>query len=387
MFLDFFSFLRGRGLSVSMGEWLALTEALDKGFAHASISGFYQLCRAVLLKSESDYDKFDLAFLEYFEPLRKNPIDEIPKPLSDWLNKDISVAEESTGGDAPDPGDILAALEERLAKQNEEHNGGHHWIGTQGASPFGSGGYGAGGVRIEGDSLRQSAFTVAGDRRYRDFREDRALDARSFQTALRRLRRLSTHNQSDKTQLDLDASIQKTAEAGGNLRIVFDRPRKGAMKLLLLMDSGGSMDPYADLCAALFQAASKSDHWADLRIYYFHNWIRDRVYSTPRIRSAESLSAEWLLNNLGADYRLLIVGDALMEMSELTGGAPPTGLDRLRSLKAHFPRMVWLTPQRTKPQTFNSWGDSYYRIAQEVPMYPLTVVGLSDAVKRLAASR
>lgn len=385
MFSDFFYVLRKQGVNVSMGEWLTLMQALSSDLAHSSLIGFYRLGRAVVVKSEADYDKYDAAFLECFKTSERNW--EIPPEILDWLKTEGESADFPAQGEEPNRDDAMAALEERMTKQDRKHSGGHHWIGVEGTSPFGNSGYGMGGIRLDGETRLQSAFDVAGERRYRDFREDQALDIRTFQVALRSLRRLSSVNEGGKTELDLDASIHDTASAGGSLRLVFKRPRKNRVKLLLLIDSGGSMDPYVGLCTTLFQAASKSDHWGELRVYYFHNCVRERLYTTPRILSADSIPTDWFVRNLNDDYLLLIVGDALMSMGELTGGPSPTGIETLCRLKCRFPRMAWLTPQRTKPQTFNRWGESYYRIAEEASMFPLTVEGLNQAVKHLMKAR
>ena len=196
MFTSFFYLLRARGLKVSLNEWMSLIEALDKGLHHSSFTGFYYLCRAILVKSEADFDKFDGAFLEYFKDMER-ATDELPKELLDWLNKQVFPMEAKLT-----PEDIyhlskLAIMEylseqqiqqmflERLQEQHEQHNGGSKWIGTRGASPFGNNGQIDKGIRVGGKSQKRSAFQVAGERKFRDFREDNILDTRQFQMALR----------------------------------------------------------------------------------------------------------------------------------------------------------------------------------------------------------
>ena len=207
MFIQFFYLLRQRGLKISLNEWMTLMEALEQGLGQSSLSAFYYLCRAVLIKSEADYDKFDMAFAEFFKGV-KTP-DEIPDEVWNWLDKELEVPAEFIERmmkDLPqfDFDELQKMLEERLKEQHEEHNGGGYWIGTGGTSPFGHGGYNPAGIRIGGESRHRSAVQVAGERNFRDFREDNILDIRSFQMAFRKLRQFSSKNDGPKTELDVD---------------------------------------------------------------------------------------------------------------------------------------------------------------------------------------
>ena len=254
MFTSFFYLLRARGLKVSLNEWMSLIEALDKGLHNSSFTGFYYLCRAILVKSEADFDKFDGAFLEYFKDMER-ATDELPKELLDWLNKpreelDGSFSEEDLLRNMGlSEEEIQRMFRERLQEQHEQHNGGSKWIGTRGASPFGNNGQIDKGIRVGGVSQKRSAFQVAGDRKFRDFREDNVLDTRQFQMAFRRLRQFSARADEARSEFDIDGTIRETCDNAGSLKVVYDKPRRNTVKVLLLMDSGGSMDYYSKMCS------------------------------------------------------------------------------------------------------------------------------------------
>ena len=241
MFTSFFYLLRSRGLDVSLNEWLTLMEALDKDLAHNSLTGFYYLSRSILVKSESDFDKFDGAFLEYFKDIQT--YEELPKELIDWLN---NPKEKKNNYDkAQDEKNLALSLQEiqkmlleRLKEQDSEHNGGSYWVGTGGMSVFGNNGNASNGIRVGGVSRRHSAMQVAGERQFRDFRNDTVLDLRQFQMAFRRLRQFSSRIDAPKTELDVDATIDETCNNAGNLKVIYGRPRKNTVNVLLLMDRG-----------------------------------------------------------------------------------------------------------------------------------------------------
>ena len=322
MFSAFFYLLRARGLDVSLNEWLTLMEALEKGLAQSSLTSFYYLARAILVKSETEYDTFDGAFLEYFKDVEF--YDEIPQELMDWLNNpkekpnnydyDQDMYNRSLSAET-----IQKMLMERLQEQKEEHNGGKYWVGTGGMSVFGNDGNATNGIRVGGVSRRLSALHVAGERQFKDFRNDTVLDSRQFQMAFRRLRQFSSRVDAPKTELDIDGSIDETCENAGNLKLVYQKPRQNTVKVLLLMDSGGSMDYYSSLCNSLFQAVRKSNHFKDLKVYYFHNCIYSKLYTDPYCMPGKWVDTEWVLNNISSDYKVIIVGDASMDPSELMG--------------------------------------------------------------------
>ena len=288
MFTAFFYLLRSRGLKVSMNEWMTLMEALDKGLHQSSFTGFYYLCRSVLVKSEADFDKFDGAFLEFFKGVEFEG--ELPKELMDWLTNpkekpgDQFDMERAMQNEWISQAEIQKMFLERLEEQKEEHNGGSYWVGTGGVSVFGNSGFSPRGIRVGGEGGKRRAFQVASERKFRDFRQDNTLDTRQFQMAFRRLRQFSAKAEEAKTEFDIDGTIRETCDNAGKLKVVYDRPRKNTVKVLLLMDSGGSMDYYSRLCSMLFQAVSKSNHFKDLQVFYFHNCIYSKIYTDPQLR-------------------------------------------------------------------------------------------------------
>ena len=292
MFASFFYLLRQRGLDVSLNEWLTLLEGMEKGLHRSTLTGFYQLCRAVLLHSESEYDRFDQVFLEFFRDVPWEG--ELPRELMDWLDpptEDLRRTLEELRrrrGEDKTLEEILQMLEERLREQTEEHNGGNYWIGTQGSSVFGNFGWRPNSLRVGGESRRRAALAVAGERRFRDFRKDATLDTRQFQMAFRLLRQFSAQISDAEKVLDVEGTIRDTCDQAGLLKIRYRNPRRNAVKVLLLIDSGGSMDYYSDLCSTLFQAATKSNTFQELHTYYFHNCIYESVYRHPRMRQTDS---------------------------------------------------------------------------------------------------
>ncbi len=397
MFSAFFYLLRNRGLNVSMSEWLTFVEAMDKGLFSANFTQFYYLSRSILVKSEADFDKFDCVFLEYFKDVAVD-MDKLPQELLDWLNNpDREKLGDQGRGDlylGLSREEIERMFQERLKEQKSQHNGGTYWIGTDGASPFGNDGEARTGIRVGGESRRRLALDVAGERKFRDFRDDAVLDTRSFQLAFRRLRQFSSRVDAPRTELNINATIKSTCDNAGRLKLIFDKPRKNTVKLMLLIDSGGSMDSYSSLCASLFQAVSKSNHFSDLKVYYFHNCITSHLYRTPRIDYRDTIATDWVLNNLDGEYRVIIVGDALMDLSELMSGryagagkTAPSGLERLRMFKERYRHLVWLTPEDNEYVVGGYWGRSYGVIKQEVEVHPLTVENLTKVIKKLMVAR
>lgn len=392
MFNEFLYLLRKSGLKVSLTEWISLMEALDRGLHDSGFTGFYYLCRCLLVKSEADFDCFDRCFLDYFKgiPLHR----EISQELLEWLENPNSPMGEFDEQQAELNGqlsqtEIEALFEERKYEQRERHNCGNYWIGTHGMSVFGNMGMSPNGIRVGGQSEYKRAFRVAGERRFRDFRDDSTLDIRQFQSALRRLRQFSGLADLPRTQFDVESTIQDTAQQGGMLKIRYKRPRENTVKLLLLMDSGGSMEYYSTLCSALFQAVSKSRHFRKLKIYYFHNCIYTRLYNEPMIDPKSSVPSDWILSNLSEDWRVVFVGDAQMSPRELEGfyqgyknGGPKCGLDWLHLFRQKYPHTIWLNPGG-RPDWGEEWSHSYDTIAALFPMFSLTVQGLEMGMKKL----
>jgi uncharacterized protein with von Willebrand factor type A (vWA) domain len=394
MFTGFYYMLKNFGVPVSMNEWQTLLEALEMGMAGGSLSGFYMLCRAILVKTEAHYDRFDMAFASYFKEV-ETP-EGLPDKIWEWLDKELpekEVTEEMKRNHRQlDLDELKRMLEERLAEQNEEHHGGNRWVGTGGTSPFGHSGYHPGGIRVGGSSRSLSAVKVAGMRRFQEFRTDETLGVRQFQMALRKLRQFTTRLEGARTELDLDATIDKTCNNAGRLELVWDRPRENAMKVLLLMDAGGSMISYSRLCNQLFTAVNKSNNFKDLKVFYFHNCIYDWLYHNPDCELDAYTDTEYILNTYSPDYRVIIVGDASMAPSELVrvGGIidwnlynARSGSDWLQRLRKHFEYSVWLNPIA---KSYWDWMDGAYTIkaiAQIFPMDELTVEGLERSIRRL----
>ncbi|MBE6025890.1 MAG: VWA domain-containing protein [Clostridiales bacterium] len=393
MFLEFFNVLRLHGLKISLDEWLVLIDALNRGMAENSLMEFYYLCRNVLIKSETEYDKFDQAFAEYFKGIES--VDEIPQELRDWLSHDEL---ERMLEDMPDWAkeydlDTLRKMfRERLSEQTEKHDGGNYWVGTGGTSPFGHGGYNPAGIRVGGEGRHQSAIQIAGERNFRDFRQDNELDTRQFQMAFRKLRQFSSRVDAAKTELDIDATIDATCDNAGLLKLVYEKPRKNTVKLLLLMDSDGSMRSYSRLCSQLFQAVNQSTHLKDLKIYYFHNCIYDYLYTDPYIIDGRWIETDWVFRNLGSDYKVIIVGDAAMSSYELTarGGNinwyawnNEPGLDWLKKFNRFYHKVIWLNPIKESRWT-HAWGARTIQMVREIfPMFELTLNGLDKGIHKL----
>jgi len=394
MFEEFLYLLRKRGLKVSLTEWVSLMEALDKGLHNSNFTGFYYLCRCLLVKSEADFDCFDRCFLDYFKDVPFHQ--ELSQELLDWLEKPNS----PTGGydeqqaelnDQLRRTEIEALFQERKNEQREQHNCGNYWIGTHGMSIFGNTGMSPKGIRVGSQGMYKRAFRVAGERRFRDFREDSTLDIRQFQVALRKLRQFSGLVDLPRTQFDVDDTIQVTAQQGGMLKVRYKRPRENTVKILLLMDAGGSMEYYSSLCSALFQAVSKSGHFKELKIYYFHNCIYTRLYNDPIIDPRNSIPTDMAISNLSEEWKVIFVGDAQMNLRELEGHyhghgeeGPRCGLDWLHLFRQRYPHIIWLNPS-DRPNWGEEWSHSYDAIAELFPMFPLTVDGLEAGMRKLLA--
>lgn len=400
MFTDFFYTCKDKGLHITMSEWLTLQEALDKGLAGSSLTQFYYLARMILVKSETDFDKFDLAFEEAFKGIRSE--NEITQQMLRWLDK--SDMEELAHEDARkwlnetedlqlDKQDVEEKFKQRMRDQDSEHNGGSFWIGSMGKTSFGNLGGNVGGVRVGGKTGYQSAFSVVGARKYKDFRDDRMLDNRQFQMAFRRLRQFSTKLDVPKSELDIPGTIDKTCNNGGCLQIVMEKPRKNSVKLLLLFDSGGTMIPFSSLMNELFQAVNKSNHFKDVKCYYFHNCIYSKLYKTPECENGDWVDTEWVFRNLDSDYKVIIVGDAAMAPEELysdsgnyrgpNGGL--SGWEWLQLMKRHYKKMIWLNPKMAPQRA--PWREAETAIKEFLPMYKLTVEGLNQGMIRLMSNR
>ena len=389
MFTDFFYALRRRKVPVSITEWMTLMEALDRGCI-TNLDEFYFLARAILIKSEAYYDHYDVAFQEYFKVIEGST--DISEKILDWLRDPLNRMPAFEGSpdlfDNMDFNELLKELEKRLKEQTEQHDGGGYWIGRGGTSPFGHSGYHPAGIRIGGESGGGHAIQIAQERRFRNYRNDLTLDVRQIKIALKGLRQLNRTGPED--ELDLDETIYATAKNVGDIELIWRRSRKNAVKVLLLMDVGGSMEPFALLCSTLFSAAHSSTHFKDFKYYYFHNCIYDHLYQD--IERREAISTEYLLLTLEPNYKVILVGDAKMGPWELVQkyGAinyyernELPGIVWLKHIAEHFTHCVWMNPDEPR-----FWiHPTVKMIGKLFPMFPLTIDGLGQAVKRLAVKK
>ena len=386
MLIDFLFELRKKKLPVSTHEWMALMEAMALGLHESSLDGFYHLCRTLCVKDIALYDAYDEAFLAYFKDIHQSGI-ELTAQLMDWLDNPLALQgltdEQRKMLQGLDLEKLREMFEQRLREQKERHDRGNRWIGTGGTSPFGTGGKNPTGMRVGGGGGR-SALAVADQRLFKEYRRDVVLDVRQIDVALRGLRRLGRDGAEE--ELDLDETVDETCKNAGELEIVFRPPRRNRVKVLLLMDVGGSMDPHAELVSRLFTAASRAGRFAKFRSFYFHNCVYNSVYEDAMFR--KGVPTADLIAGSDRDEKLVVVGDALMHPGELLdpGGSlyystttRASGIEWLRRLAHHFRSSAWLNPE---PDRFWS-GTTIEVIASVFAMYPLTLDGLAQAVRYL----
>lgn len=403
MFEGLFTALRDEGVPVALDEWLMLHDALERGLHQSSLSGFYLTARSLLVKDESNYDGFDIAFARYFsgiEPATTAVDDRVWR----WLEHNprlFELTEEQRlrlDGlrDDMDLDELLARLKEKLARQDEEHHGGNEHIGTGGTSPFGHSGYHPGGIRIGGEGQWRSAVQTAGERRWRDLRTDHEIGVRDFGVALRRLKNLSTRLDGPATEFDIEGTIRATANHAGQLRLAFRRPRRNSVRVLLILDVGGSMDDHILLLDRLFTAVHQAGHFRDLKVRFFHNCVYDRVYLTPHLHPSRAESTLHLLAQTDRDYKLVVVGDACMAPGELLvpGGAvdyeymnEEPGVEWLERLEAHFSHIAWLNPHPARLWDTIHGAYTLAVVRRTMPMFELSVDGLDQAVRHLMVRR
>lgn len=392
MFLPFLYELRKRNVPVGTQEALALAGALRAGLHDSSLDGFYHVARALLVHSEAHLDAFDQAFLAHFKGVESAGM-QLTQELMDWLaeakeRRDLT-PEEQELLNSLDEEALRQLFEERLREQKERHDGGNRWIGTGGTAPFGNGGHGQQGMRVGGTGGRQgTALFQAGERRYQGYRDDVVLDTRQLEVALRKLRAFAREGAPD--ELDVDETISATAKNAGELEVVTRPPRRPNTRVVLLMDVGGSMDPYAALMSRLFSAASRATHFKELRTYYFHNCVYGKLYATPQLTGGTTVPD--LIAQVGKHHKLVIVGDAYMAPYELgiradaNGHYAPDGHEGivwLMQLAQHFDRSAWLNPEPPR-----IWpGSTIATIGRAFNMFPLTIEGLGEAVAHLTKGR
>ena len=391
MFLGFLLELRRFGVPVGTQEMLTLAQALQKGLHQQTLDGYYHVAQAVLVHRESHLDAFDQAFLSYYRGARAESI-KIHQELLDWLQQaqPLELPEDWQWLEQVDPEELKREFEERLREQDERHDGGSKWIGTGGRSPFGHSGAPRPGIRVGGKGGNRSALHVAGQRRFQAYRNDRQLDVRQWAVALRKLRNFHRHGQEE--ELDVDGTIDATARNAGELEVVTRAPRRPNTRVILLLDVGGSMDPYIHQIEQLFSAAAAATHFKEFRSYFFHNCIYGSLYRDARFDVPYGLKQ--LIRECGPHYRLVIVGDAAMAPYELFHPkgqyffGPPsdkTGWDHMVELSNHFPRRCWLNPDNER--YWQGQGSTREALARIYPMYPLTLDGLEEAIRGLNGTR
>jgi len=389
MFTDFFFLLKQRKVPVSITEWMTLMEALSEGLI-TNLDEFYYLARAILVKNEAYFDEYDVAFQHYFKGIEMpaDMQDQLMEWLSDGKRLEDIIRHAGDEFDMYDLEELMREFEKRMAEQTEQHDGGNYWIGRGGTSPFGHSGTHPAGVRIGGESKGRGAIQIASERRFRNYRNDLTLDVRQIKMALRALRQLNRIGPED--ELDLDETIDATAKNAGDIEMRWRRSRRNAVKVALFMDTGGSMEPFIDVCSRLFSAAHSSSHFKDLKYYYFHNCVYENVYQD--VEHEEEVSTEYLLHTMEPDYKLIMVGDARMAMSELTAkyGAiyyyhrnETPGIMWLKRIADHFTHKVWMNPE--EPRFWNH--PTVQMIDRLFPMHELTLEGVGEAMKTLTRKR
>ena len=391
MLVRFFFLLRSAGVPVSITELLTLLEALNAGLGDLSAERFYYLARTCLVKDERYYDRFDRAFATHFkgaEDLFAMLQRELP---ADWLEKiavreftDAEKAEiEALGGWDK----LMATLRQRLEEQKERHQGGNKWIGTAGTSPFGAYGFNPEGVRIGQDGSRNRSAVKVWDRReFANLDDSVELGTRNIKIAMRRLRRFARRGAPD--EFALADTIDATARAGGWLDIKMQAERRNIVKVLLLLDIGGSMDDHIKTCEELFSAARSE--FKHLEHYYFHNFTYESLWRDNRRRFNEQVTTTEVIRTYGTDYKLILVGDATMSPYEITqpGGSvehwnAEAGSVWLQRLMKQYPKFVWINPTR-QSRWRQAASIETTRGLLEGRMYPLTLAGLDDAMGALS---
>jgi len=401
MLIDFFYTLRSAKLPVSVKEYLTLLEALKAGVVGPNsgqadpsgegaykIDDFYYLSRCVLVKDEKHYDKFDRAFAAYFKGVEMVTDFTKDVPL-EWLRKNLALelsAEDKAKIEKMGWDELMETLKKRFEEQKKRHEGGSKWIGTGGTSPFGANGFNPQGIRIGQEKSRnRSAVKVWDQRAYKDYDDSQELGTRNIKVALRRLRKFARQGSAE--ELDLDDTIRSTAANAGWLDIKMVPERHNNVKVLLLMDVGGTMDEHIARVEELF-SASKSE-FKHLEFYYFHNCVYDFMWKNNRRRFSEKFATLDIIRKYNKDYKLIFIGDATMSPYEILqpGGSveynnAESGAEWIQRLTSAFPKFAWINPE---PQGVWPYRQSIAVMQQLVShrMYPLTLKGLEEAMRLL----
>ncbi|HEX5804911.1 MAG TPA: VWA domain-containing protein [Macromonas sp.] len=394
MLIDFFYTLRAAKLPVSVKEYLTLLEALQANVVGpgnpdaCSLDDFYFLSRTALVKDEKHYDKFDRAFAAYFEGVEEL-VDFTKELPAEWLRSKLQeMLSDERKANAPqmDWDELMETLKKRLEEQKGRHEGGNKWIGTGGTSPFGNSGHNPQGIRIGGQSRNRSAVKVWDKREFKDYDDTQELGTRNIKMALRRLRKFAREGHA--LELDLPDTIRATAANAGYLDIKMVPERHNNVKVLLLMDVGGSMDGHVKQVEELFSAAK--NEFKHLEFYYFHNCVYDFLWKNNHRRYSEKFDTWDVIRKYNKDYKLLFVGDATMSPYEILqpGGSveynnPEAGAEWLQRLTHAFPHHAWINPE---PAGVWQYRQSIAVIQQLIGqrMFPLTLKGLEEAMRLLS---
>ena len=382
--------LRSGGLNTSITELLHLLEAMQYGIARFSVENFYYLSRSILVKDESLFDRFDQIFTAHFSGIEKI-INELFKDVpEEWLRKQaqLMLTEEeraqieSMGGFEK----LIETLKKRFEEQKDRHQGGSKWIGTAGTSPYGAYGYNPEGIRIgQPGSMHRRAVKVWDKREFRNLDNSVNIGTRSIKIALRQLRKFAREGLAD--QLDIDNTIMKTAKNAGLLELEMVPEKHNSIKILLCLDVGGSMDDHVRVCEELFSAASSE--FKNLEYFYFHNFLYEKLWKDNSRRHAEQIPLTEIINKYGPEYKLILIGDATMSPYEIAypGGSiehwnEEPGSVWLKRMLDHFKNAVWINPEEKKHWSFTPSIKLTHDL-MEGRMYPLTLNGLSEAIKEL----
>jgi len=390
MLVNFFQGLKDGGVPVTPRELLDLLAAMNKQLVFGSIDDFYNLSRAVMVKDEKYYDRFDRAFGLHFRDLEG--VDDVIEALipDDWLRsefvKQLSEEDkakiESLGGLEK----LIDEFKKRLEEQEKRHEGGNKWVGTGGTSPFGNDGFHPEGIRVGGQGKNKKAVKVWDRRDFKNLDDSVEIGTRNIKVALRRLRKFARTGSAD--ELDLDDTISSTAKNAGLLDIKMVPERHNAVKVLLFLDVGGSMDPHVKVCEELFSAARSE--FKHLKHFYFHNFLYDNVWENNIRRHNQRTPLHDVMHKFGHDYKVVIVGDASMSPYEIVqpGGSvehwnEEPGAVWLERLRSTYEKCVWLNPVPEDEWQYTQ-SISIANQLMEEKMYPLTLGGLEDAMGYLA---
>lgn len=390
MLIDFFQAVRAAKIPATPRELLDLIRALEADLAFADLDGFYLLARTCLVKDEKYYDRFDLAFSSYFKGIGQLETTVEQLIPDDWLRqtfeRHLSEADKAELQSLGSLDKLLETLKQRLEEQQGRHAGGNKWVGTGGTSPFGHGGYNPEGIRIGGKSTHRRGVKVWEKREFRNLDDQQNLENRNIQVALKRLRKFARTGAEE--ELDLDGTIRATARNAGHLDLKMVRQKHNAVKVLLLLDIGGSMDDHIALIEALFSACRSE--FKHLEHFYFHNCLYESVWKDNRRRFNERTATLDLLHKYAQDYKVIFVGDASMSPYEIAvpGGSvehmnTEAGKTWMQRVTDTWPSLVWLNPV---PQGYWPYTQSIGMMQQLVQqrMFPMTLEGLDAAMRHLS---